>query len=114
MYHDAVWIWTDIADGYVRVELPGSGTRLDVPAPGLFGVQERPRPITETINALLGQGHRQFVVSVKRVSTLEGDAMRDLLDAYDAVRRCGGSLKVEGPDISWSELFTNGGFDSDS
>jgi anti-sigma B factor antagonist len=52
--------------------------------------------ITGTINQLLDQGHRQFVLNLERVSVLDSAGLGDVVRAYTAVNRHGGTLRLEG------------------
>jgi ABC-type transporter Mla MlaB component len=107
-----MWIKTEVADGYVRVELFGRITTPDVEAPvgrvlGLSEQETSAEPITDTINAFLDEGHRQFVVNLDRVSSMDSGAASDLVKAYTTASRRGGTLKIEGipPSISALRSF---------
>ena len=76
----------------VSERLVGSVTVLDVASRAILG--ELNTEITDTIERLLEQGRRVFLLNLDGVSSLDSNGLGDLVGAAEAARRQGGTLKL--------------------
>jgi anti-sigma B factor antagonist len=61
--------------------------------------------LTATVNQLLDEGHREFVVNLERVRSLDSAGLGDIVRAYTAVSRRGGKLRLEGLNQRLQDTF---------
>ena len=76
-------IQTEIVAGVVIIKISG-------PEPG------KDYGLTATVDRLLDDGHRQFVVNIEHAGPLDSPALGDIVRAYSSASRRGGKLKIEG------------------
>jgi anti-anti-sigma factor len=75
-----------------------SGTAIILDVDGRMTIEaEHDRPLTVKVRRLLQEGQRRILLNLKGVPYLDTTGLCDIVEAYVATRRQGGSLKLLQP-----------------
>jgi anti-sigma B factor antagonist len=89
----------------MKLDLRKSGGVTIIDVAGTITMLDTPSPLKERIVQSIGDGERNFVLSLGQLTFVDSSCMGELVSCYVRVARAGGTLKLAQPPRRIQELL---------